>query len=244
MTPHLDPTSSDEESSHIPLGSLQLSGTFEASVPASSLEQVYLDVRSHVDFVPHLVEIEILPTMTLSRQPQSRPTMGPPSPRVQQEEQGRRQRPERAHQGFKWREVVRVGDRPPRTMYKTITKLTHDPIFSISISCDFNDPGGNGNSSHKDKSSDTYSVELLPIDNNRCLIVWSFAYLPAGLFNVLRIALLKSFWKGILVDHIQEKMICYSAEAKRRLILAQQTELRHESSPCSSQQLLSAQHDR
>ena len=143
-------------------------------VSAKAVEWVFRDIESHVHFVPHLREVQVLPS-----HPQYKG---------------------QAQVGTQWREVL-VFRGKAHTHYKTITHLTTTDRsspkgdndapdvahFSMTISVDFRERQRWDNRD----ASETYSVEVRPLHANgddSCIVIWTFAFVPGGMANALKVA--------------------------------------------------------
>ena len=166
-------------------------------VPASAAEQVFRDIQSHTDFVPHLREVQVLRPPNASGAP--------------------------IQLGTHWREVLAFRGKC-KTLYKTITQLTESnhgdkeevgnevTNFSLTVFCDF----GTCTRVENRDATETYSIEIRPMDDSKCLVLWTFAFISAGLLNTLRIEMFKRRLAKALKLLALEKMECYSKEAERR----------------------------
>lgn len=75
----------------------------------------------------------------------------------------------------RWRTIV-VLHPMERTYYKTIAKLQTDPFFEFTFCNDFTEEEPNN------RSMETVSCVIQPIDSQSCRVVWTLAYLAGGDF--------------------------------------------------------------
>jgi hypothetical protein len=119
--------------------------------------------------------------------------------------------------GSQWR-VVREFRGQTITAIETVTRLQKDP-FTISVSYDLKEMKWD----EQKNSAETFTIIVQPTDNEddaaspaSCHIIWAFAFVPAGFFGTVAMALCRRCFLRAMLEHLEIEMQCCAEEAIRR----------------------------
>jgi hypothetical protein len=108
-------------------------------------------------------------------------------------------------EGTHWREV-RYFQKRKLVFYKTITSISKDPHFMVSVNVDLREASWN----HK-HACETFSFSIIPVNEKSCILLWTTAFVAAGIVGKLSLTLFRSCMVSSLQRYLAGEFDDYTA---------------------------------